>query len=344
MPEVEIINPVTYPGWDDLVLSTERYSFFHSCAWARVLSESYGYKPLYFTIFDKTRLAGLIPLMELKSILTGLRGVSLPFSDYCEPMANDRNHFKALFNYIIDYGKKFGWKSIELRGGEKFFRNTFPSSYFYGHTLDLTQDEDKLLSGFRHSTRGNIKKSISGGVIVKISKSRDSVKEFYRLHCTTRRRHGLPPQPFRFFESLYSHVISKQQGIVVLASYNEKVIAGGVFFHFGEKAIFKYAAWDSAYRHLRPNNLVTWEAIKWYSESEYAAFCLGRTEPENKGLLQFKDGWTTKSRVKYYKYDLLKATFKSQGPIASQFSNIICRRLPIPALKIIGLLLYKHIG
>jgi len=60
-------------------------------------------------------------------------------------------------------------------------------------------------------------------------------------------------------KNIFDHVISRDHGDVVLASFNEKVIAGAVYFDFGEKAIFKYGASDRAYHHLRPNNLIMWE-------------------------------------------------------------------------------------
>ena len=42
---ISIINPIKHPDWDDLLLTADRATFFHTTAWARVLSESYGYKP-----------------------------------------------------------------------------------------------------------------------------------------------------------------------------------------------------------------------------------------------------------------------------------------------------------
>ena len=82
--DIDIVNPIDYQGWDDLLISTTGCTFFHTSAWAKVLSETYHYDPVYFTVFDSDRLIGLIPMMKIKSMFTGRRGVSLPFSDYCE--------------------------------------------------------------------------------------------------------------------------------------------------------------------------------------------------------------------------------------------------------------------
>jgi hypothetical protein len=113
---IKIIDPTVFPSWDEMLLGTPGASFFHSAAWARVLSQSYGYTPLYFTVIEGGKLRALVPLMEVNSFLTGKRGVSLPFTDYCEPILEEGIAFQELFDPIIDHGKKRGWKYIELRG------------------------------------------------------------------------------------------------------------------------------------------------------------------------------------------------------------------------------------
>jgi hypothetical protein len=341
----EIINPLNYPAWDQLLLTAENYSFFHSSSWAWVLAESYGYKPLYFSTINSGKLLALIPLMEVKSILTGKRGISLPFTDYCEPIISDKSFFRDAMTYLIEYGEKAGWKSIEMRSGNSLPQEFPPSSFYYGHTLDLSQGEETIFSNFRNSTKRNIRKAIKEGVEVTVGNSFESVKEFYRLNCLTRKEHGLPPQPFHFFEKIYEHIISQGFGIIVTASYKKTNIAGAVYFHFGDKALFKYGASDRRYQHLRANNLVIWGAIKWYSQNGYKSLCFGRTEPENKGLIQFKDGWGAKEfRIFYYKYDLGKGAFVKDSSGTTAFYNKLFSHMPLPLLKLSGTLLYKHMG
>lgn len=62
----------------------------------------------------------------------------------------------------------------------------------------------------------------------------------------------------------------------MLASFKGTIIAGAIYFHFGEKAVYKYGASDVKYQQLRPNNLVMWEAIRLYCQNGYKSFCFGR--------------------------------------------------------------------
>jgi len=341
--ELEILNPLNFTDWDKLVLSTQDYSFFHSSAWAKVLYESYGYKPLYFTLINKNVLSATIPLMEARNLLTGKRGVSLPFSDYIEPIISSNIPFEDVFNYIALYGKQKKWKYSELRSDNNFLQKMTPFSYYYLHTLDLSGVEDKIFSKFRNSTKRNIRKANDSGVSVKISNSFNAIKKYYCMHCMTRKKNGLPPQPFYFFKKIYKHIISKNMGFVVLSSYCNKTIAGAVFFHYGNKAIYKYGASDKAYQSLRANNLVMWEAIKYYAKNGYTIFSFVRTNPDNKGLLQFKRGWGTKEEViHYYKYDLTEDCFmEEQNQTKSSYSFF--KMMPLPILKLTGRLLYRHV-
>lgn len=343
--KLEIVDPTNYVGWDERLSSIQDSTFFHTAAWAKVLKESYRYNAVYFTAFDHQKLLAAIPVMEIKSVVTGNRGISLPFSDYCAPIVVETGCFPDIMAAVIAYGKKSGWRFIEWRGGENFHQYAAPSSCYYGHSLALFKNETRIFSGFRSSTKGNIKKAVKEGVVVNRSNTLEAVNEFYRLNCVTRKRNGLPPQPYGFFKKIFDHIISQNLGLVILASFQQKNIAGAIFFHFGKKAMFKYGASDLAYQHLRANNLVIWEAIKWHAQCGFENFCFGRTDPENRGLRQFKNGWgATEQLIHYYKYDLRKNAFVRNHPKVKAWQSKIFHQLPVGLLRAIGAACYKHIG
>lgn len=294
--------------------------------------------------------------MEVKSILTGKRGVSLPFTDFCPSIISDENSSKMIFDAVIDFGRKNKWKTVEFRDNLGFlFKDTssfsrqpsavsLNSNSFIIHNLKLKINPDDVFSKFRDSTRRNIKKSEKKGVRVDVCNSLDAMKSFYRLNCATRKKHGLPPQPFRFFAAIFQHIISAGKGTIVLAFHQGKAIAGAVYFHFSAGAIFKYGASDKNYQHLRPNNLVMWAAIKWYAQKGCQNLSFGRTEFEHTGLRQFKSGWGAEEKsLNYYKYDLTQNAFVSEGA-GIKTSYPLLKITPLPLLKLAGRLLYRHVG
>jgi len=190
--EIEIINPLAYEQWDNLILESNPYSFFHSYAWIKVLWESYGYKPNFFILNSKRGLPAVLPFMEVNSRYTGRRGVSLPFSDYCDPIIREEIAAQRLLEHAIDFGKTFHWKYLDMHGGEIFFQGKNPSREYYSHLLELNAEPNKMLKQFRNSTRRSIKKAVKSGLEIHRSNSLQSMEDFYQLHCLTRKRHQLP--------------------------------------------------------------------------------------------------------------------------------------------------------
>jgi hypothetical protein len=341
---IKIINPIDYPNWNDQIAELPGSTIFHTSNWARALSEAYHYAPRYFTVIENDKLTALLPIMAVNSFLTGKRGVSLPFTDQCPSIARDIDQFNKIFKKAIRYGKKKGWRSIELRAGDQYLPNARSSDYFLTHDLNLVCAPEKIFTGFRSSTRRNIKKAEKQGVTVEISNSMKSVNEFYKLNCLTRKEHGLPPQPYAFFEKVGRHVMAAQKGVVALASHKHKIIAGAVYFYFGTEAIYKYGASDKAFQNLRANNLVMWEAIKWLAQKGMKNLCFGRTETDHHGLNQFKAGWgTSQGTLRYFKYDLKKDSFIA-APSKIKTSYPVFNKMPLPLLKLAGRILYRHVG
>jgi hypothetical protein len=341
---ISILNPIEYPRWDELLLTAERAAFFHSAAWAKVLNESYGYIPRYFSIIDNGRLTGLMPVMEIRSFLTGRRGVSLPFTDMCDPVAVDQDACWALLKKVAEYGRKAKWNYIEMRGGATFLPNQPPSAKYFIHCLDLSADEAEIRSNFKPNFKRNIRKAEREGVTVTLERSRQSVNVFYKLHCATRRHHGLPPQPWSFFRKIHEHVIGAGKGFVALAKYRNRWAAGAIYALYRDQAIYKYGASDRGLLHLRPNNLVMWEAIRWCCRNGIRSFSFGRTEPENEGLMRFKSGWGAKrDLLNYHKFDMCFNRFVGDKA-GLKTSYAAFKTLPIPMLRLAGHLLYRHVG
>jgi len=338
------INPLTHPNFDALVEAAPHATVFHTAGWARVLKEAYNYTPAYFADMDDTKISTLWPIMEVDSRLTGKRGVCLPFTDFCAPITNGRPSFQDGFDCLRANGTARGWKRIEIRGGQPDLKDAPNAASYYIHTLPLGKSEPELMADFRESTRRNIRKAQKSGVTVTFDTAGESLRTFYRLNCITRKRHGLPPQPFSFFEKLREHILGKGNGLTVTAHHGGRPIAAAVFLHFRDTALYKYGASDPAHQHLRSNNLVMWEAIRHYNAHGVKSFHFGRTEPDNPGLLQFKRGWgTAEEMIHYYTYDLQKETFVPGSGHPRAFHGLF-RKLPIPLLRLAGTLLYRHVG
>jgi hypothetical protein len=339
---IQRVDPTRTANWDDQIQSLGG-TVFHSAGWARVLERAYGYQPQYFTSCDEAAaIRSVLPVMEVRSWATGKRGISLPFTDECEPTGNA---FRSLFEAAIEYGRTRGWKYFECRGTEPPLEGATPSLSFFGHRLALKRTEAQLLAGIESSGRRAIRKAQDSGVTVDFTNNAEAMREFYTLVCTTRKRHGLPPQPRKFYDYIQQEILSDGKGAVAIGRYKGTPVAGAVYLHSARSVLYKFGASDESFQQYRANNLVMWEAIRRYCAAGFDHLDFGRTSVANSGLRKFKLGWGTQEYpVSYFKYDLGSNAFVTDADRSSGWHSRIFGSLPGPLARIAGELLYKHIA
>ena len=343
--EIELLNPLVIDDWDSQLRHIPSATFFHRASWARVLHSTYGYEPVYFVTREGGKIRSLLPFMEVNSWLTGRRGVSLPFTDECDPIAAVPDSINPLLQRAQIHGQVRRWKSMEYRARPEALHSAPASKSYYNHSLQLNDNLTSLFAQLDGSTRRAIRKAEQSQLTVEFSQSEADIRTFYELLCRTRQRHGVPPQPFEFFSNIQRHVLAQNQGWIVLARRGKVAIAGAVFFHYRKGAIYKFGASDDLFQHLRANNLVMWAAIQRYASDGLVTLDFGRTAPSNEGLRRFKLSWGTQERrIEYLRQDLRINRFvPGQNETAGLF-NRVCRITPRFVSRLAGSLLYKHIA
>jgi CelD/BcsL family acetyltransferase involved in cellulose biosynthesis len=343
---VTFLDPQSDTQWDQLVLSHPSSSFFHSSAWARVLTRTYGHKPFYLRLTSNGRTAALLPLMEVNSRLTGRRGVCLPFSDFATPLIFSRGSEGEILRRLGEIARERKWLHAEIRGGLDHMVESTDSLTFHGHALDLRGGEEVVFANLNSSTRRAIRKAQSNGLTIRVDNSESALRDFYNLHILTRRRHGVPPQPWAFFRSIQEEILDRRLGLVVSAHRADRCLAAAVYFSWGTSAVYKFGASDLHSLHLRPNHLVMWEAIKLLMADGASSLHFGRTSPDNPGLRRFKRSWgTVEEKISYVRINGTDKPLAGAGrtAAASTVTRKVFRNLPPVLNRLAGALLYQHL-
>ena len=339
----QLVNPININNWNELILD---YSFFHTREWAEVLNKTYGFEPIYFCLYENNQISSVIPTMLINSLVTGRRLVSLPFSDFCEPLIVNQSDDEELLSEIQKYALTKKIDYLEFRSISK--RYPYETQNFrtdLRHVLKLDKSESELFRSFSDNTKRNIKKANKLKVKLEIRNDISGIKIFYDMMCETRKKHGLPPQPFLFFLNILNIVTKPGYGDILLAAKDDEYIAGAIYLKTGKKLLYKYGASYSKYYDLRGNNFVMWEAIKKYLSEGYTEFDFGRTEIENSGLRRFKLGWNSNELNIYTtRFSIKNKSFLSSSTKTSGIHNFFFQHSPVFISKIIGRVLYKHIG
>jgi hypothetical protein len=223
-------------------------------------------------------LAALIPLMEVRSLFTGRRGVCLPFSDACEPLIFDPEAVGSVRDRFARFAQECRWTPRNTRGNSFNSPRAQPRNFTGTRLICATAEE--LGNRFASPVRRAIRKAERSDVSAVVARNRSAVGDFYRLHLQTRRRHGLPPHPASFFLNIYEHVIRPGLRFVVLARRGSRPIAVAIFFRFGKNALYKYGASDKQLQEFRANNLVMWQGIKFLARNSAVKLHFGRTACE----------------------------------------------------------------
>ena len=333
------------PRWEDFIKSRVDATIFHHPAWIKLLADCYGFRPFILSIFDDAgNMRAGIPIMEIKSWLTDRRWVSLPFSDYCNPLFDEPVWLAALTEGLIRLSKEKNILKVELRW--KFPPNELihPDSQYVLHTLKLDPDVEKVLKGVHRTQYQNVRRAEREGFQIERGKSLDDMRTFYHLQRLTRKRHGLPAQPWTFFEKLYHQLLEKNLGFILLAKQADQCMAAGIFLYAGRTLTYKYAASNNSEKqNFRSNHLLTWNAICWGCNNGFNSFDFGRSDAEDPGLRDFKIRWgAQESTLSYsYFYDLPSQQTDSR---LMPLMHFVIHKSPLWVGTAMGQLLYKYSG
>jgi hypothetical protein len=209
------------------------------------------------------------------------------------------------------------------------------------HVLQLDDAETMQLRLSKTPVGRALRKADKSQLTTSIERDLDSMRAYYRLHCLTRRRQGVPVQPWHFFRLLHQQLVAQGLGMVILARLHGRPIAGAVFLSWNSTLIYKFGASDPAFLELRPNNLVMWRAIEWGCAHGCRTLDFGQTNLDNLGLRRFKSGWGAEEVPHHHTVFPDGALPKESAFVRRAVSQVI-RRSPVVAARAIGELLYGH--
>ncbi len=352
---VERINPED-DRWEDFVRQHRDGSVFHSSLWAKLLIKTYGYIPSYLCITNhRGQITAGMPAFLVRSIFTGARMICAPFADYCDPLFDQQEQLELLIGTALQQAKTLGLDYVEFRPKnriENFQSQTMVplqrQDDYAVHVLEVARDLELVKSGFETRQLGrNIKKALNSELEVSLSGSERDLRAFYELEVMTRKRKGLPPQPYRFFRNIWSLFSSDDSVHVLVAREGSHPVSSMLLVHYKDTMHYLYGGSDRDRLTKRPNHLLLWKAIEMAHDLKLKFLDLGRSGRDNPGLMFFKKSWgATESSVSHFTYSrknrprLLLNRAKGRNGLAHKTTAM----LPAVLLKVMGAMIYRHLG
>lgn len=339
------VDPLQDARWLSLIERDPRASIFHHPGWLRALSRTYGYEPVVFTTSapDEPLTNGVV-FCQVNSLLTGRRLVSLPFSDHCEPLTQP-HELQTILQLLQERMDRDGLRYVELRPLQSCpdSEAVCQSEKFAFHTIDLRPPAaDILKSLHKDSIRRKIQRAEREHLIYEVGNQDELLKKFFHLFAMTRRRHGLPPTPFRWLTNLAECLGDRAE--VRLASLGREPVAALFTLKFGQTMVYKYGASDARFNNLGGTPFLFWKAIEDAKEHGIQEMDLGRSDLDNEGLIRFKGQLgSTKTLISYWR---LARGFQPvrKSSRSFQIASQLLAHAPASLQIAIGDLFTKHMG
>ncbi len=344
MTTVEVNPDVPVEEWQTYIQNHPEGTYYHLPQWQEVIKESLNHKPFYlFAKNGEGKMCGILPLFQIKSILTGKRLVSLPFSHTCGPIADSEDTIKVLVDRAKSLCDELSCSYMEIRTTQPLSLGLEVNDHFFGHVLKLSEPKEMWQKTVDRRARQAVGKARREGVVVKIYDSTEAFEVFHALNLQTKRRLGVPGHHREFFMAIHKHM--KDYVRLYLAELQNKFVAGALMLSFNGVAGYAYAASDSRYLKQCPNDLLAWQAIEDSHNEGFHSFDLGKTDPANAGLSHFKEKWGAKPQKLHFHYYPKAPVLMSSNRSGMKYRLFtgVWRRVPLPLVRVLSPTIFRQL-
>lgn len=328
--------------WDEFVRRQPGWTHCHLHGWRSVIADALGHECIYLAARDaQGRLAGVLPLVRVRSLVFGHYLVSMPFLNYGGPLGSDEA-IRALAGRAAELAARDGVKLLELRS-----RGPLPIDLPVSHrkitvVLDIPPGRaEALWTALPSKVRSQVRRPQKEGVEVRFGP--DQVEPFFRVFSHHMRDLGTPTQPRRLFEAIAGAFPGDAWfGCAYLAG---RPIACGAGFRWGREFEMTWASALTAYNRIAPNMLLYWAFMERAAGEGIEVFNFGRCSPGG-GTHRFKRQWGSRDeQLSWYQWTPQGAPAATPSPDEGAYAwgPRLWRRLPLPLATALGPRIVRYI-
>lgn len=328
--------------WDEYVHASEYSTPYHLSGWKDVLQEVFDIETHYLLALENDEVVGVLPLLHIKSLLTGHYITSLPggLCAECESSA------ELLLEQAKKLVRETNARYLILRDGRKRWDLPGLVTDEEHITLMVRLDTDLELvkSEFKKRTRQLVNKAVQSGL--ESETGLENLPEYYPVYAQAMKELGTPSPGIDFFMSMAAHF--PEESNLLTLYYDDRIVGGGFMAPFKDTVYCTWAGMLREYYSLRSSHLLVWNTITYAFNHGFQWVDLGRCK-KNSGSYVFKKDFGAEPR-QLYQQSFLNGTSTppSVGAAMEEDPGFrtfvkIWRLLPIQVTEYLGPKLRKRV-
>jgi hypothetical protein len=330
--------------WLEFISARPESVIFHHPAWIEMIAHYYRFAPFIAAVSNPHgKIMAGVPIMAINGARGSHRWVSLPFTDHCAPLAETQEDLLLLEKGLIESIGEQKVVDLELRWEYPDSQKLFHSTDFVLAILNISGELKDITHRMGSNNYRKTRLAGKHGVTVENGTSMKYLEMYYQLHLETRRRQGVPVQPWGFFKALREEILEPGMGNIWLGMKEGKAVAGLLTLNWNKTFIYKYSANNEIGRQTFASYSVLWKAIQWANSQGYTRLDFGRSDISNEGLRRYKNQWGSTEIPLIYSRSKLKnsmGVIHTLTPFISKVINIS----PLWVCRLSGELFYRYFG
>jgi serine/alanine adding enzyme len=331
-------------AWNRYVMEANGSSCYHLIGWRDVIERTFKHKTHYiFSEDNKGQINGILPLVNLKSLLFGNYGVSLPYFNYGGVCADSEEIRVELLLEATRIAKYQKMDHIELRHVSNSQPDLPVKTSKVSMRLELPPGKEKLWNAFPSKLRSQIQRPIKERMYAKVGRQ-DELENFYSVFSVNMRDLGTPVYSKRFFKNILGEFPETTNICTVYTKENHPV-ASGFLIGFKGTLEIPWASSLRAFNRYSPNMLLYWTVLGFAYERGYKVFDFGRSTP-GEGTYKFKEQWGAQPVQLHWHYWLKKGgSLPELNPKNPKYQLAIrfWKSLPVGFTNLIGPHIVKYL-
>ena len=337
--QVSVATRADSGAWEAYVDSRGDAAGYHSWRWRDVFANAFGHEPVYLMARHGGVITGVLPMVQIKSLIFGRTLTSLPFVNYGGVMADAAEVGRALVDAAHQEARDRKCSHVELRHVAQQFPDLPCKQHKVAMRLPLVAG---MWDRLDRKVRNQIRKAEKSGLVVERG-GEELVGDFYAVFARNMRDLGTPVYSRRLFEEVLRAFPDRAQLHIV--RLNGLPVAGGFTYRTPSMVQLPWASSLRAYNTLCPNVLLYWDAIQFAQQTGAASFDMGRSTP-NEGTFKFKSQWGAEPVPLHWEYQLMTdGQLPNVSPANPKYQLAIAlwQKLPLAVTNSVGPMIVRAI-